>query len=196
MASPPTTRRLRSASVVDERVEDLVEAVVARLTTAGLVAGPAAPGGPPVATIKSECGCDVSPTADQQRLWIRELRRQLDESPNFGTREREEVRGLLVIGEGTGAPQEHQAWFWGRVRLFIIVAHHGWGAAVADSKTSSMERLGIRLSAAAALPGAAARPAAAPPAPWRGRPSRPSGLRRPPSGGAAAAAAAPPSSKN
>ena len=46
-------------------------------------------------------------------------------SSNFGTRE-EEVRGLLIIGEGACPPPVHQLWFWGRVRLFIIIAHEGW----------------------------------------------------------------------
>ena len=34
------------------------------------------------------------------------------------------------------------AWYWGRVRLFLIVAHHGWAAAVRDSRGAEMDRLG------------------------------------------------------
>ena len=65
-------------------------------------------------------------------------------SAHFGVREREEVRGLLVIGKTLGPPPEFQACHWGWVRLFII-AHQGWAVAVRDAGTSDMERLGIQL---------------------------------------------------
>ena len=97
------------------------------------------------------------------------------------------MKGLLVIAECGGPPPHHQSWYWGRVRLFIIVAHHGWAAAIADAREAGMDRLGIRLSGAAAARAAAPAPPAAvagPPleagtAGGRSRPSRPSGLRAP-----------------
>ena len=44
-----------------------------------------------------------------QRLWLEDLRQQLHVSAHFGVWEREEVRGLLVIGETSVPPPEHQA---------------------------------------------------------------------------------------
>ena len=64
------------------------------------------------------------PSLARQRLWLYELERQLGTSLHFGVREHEEARGLLIIGEADGPPLEHRAWYWGRVRLFLIVAHH------------------------------------------------------------------------
>ena len=97
------------------------------------------------------------------------------------------MKGLLVITECGGPPPSHQSWFWGRVRLYIIVAHHGWAAAIADAREAGMDRLGIHLSGTAAARAAAPSPSAAvagpPPlagaAGGRSRPSRPSGLRAP-----------------
>lgn len=196
MAEP---RRLRSGAVVGEPEEDvpppaadvdrLVEAVVARLAASGLVAGALE------SSVKEEDAVpDVtedSPSPGQRKLWISELRRQLEMSANFGVREKEEVRGLLLIGEGAGPPPDQVSWFWGRVRLFLVVAHEGWAAAVRDARSHDMDRLGIRLSPAAAQPAAPAPPlppqppsVPAPAARWRGRPSRPSGLRAPPRGAA------------
>lgn len=77
---------------------------------------------------------------------------------------------------GATAPEEGPS--RARVRLMLIVAHHGWAAAVADAQHSDLDRLGIRLSSAAPVPAAAAAPVAQPVR--RGRPSRPSGLRPPP----------------
>lgn len=171
-------------------MDRIVEAVVERLTSSGLLAAGAAA----TAEVKEEVQEVVSdastPTAAQQRLWMAELRRQLETSSSFGTREKEEVRSLLIIGEGAGPPPDQHGWFWGRVRLFLIVAHEGWAAAVRDARTSDMDRLGIHLSPAAAQPAALPRPPAAPAVGWRGRPSRPSGLRPPPRGSSSAAAAA------
>ena len=198
--SPPRTRSKKGDGF---DIDALVEAVVTRLQTPGVLGTAVAPSsasapssapvsaGEPfgVATVKTEGG----PDAEQRRLWLQELRAQLTSSPRFGVREKEEVRGLLIIGESGGPPAEHHSWFWGRIRLFLIIAFHGWGAAVDDARTSDMTRLGIQLSPAAAQP--AAQPAAqggvsaAAPQPGgrRGRtPSRPSGL-RPPRGSRAAA---------
>jgi len=66
--------------------------------------------------------------------------------------EKEEVRGLLIIGEGAGPPPEHQLWYWGRVRLFLIVAREGWSAAIGDARVADMDRLGIHLSSAVPRP--------------------------------------------
>ena len=189
MASP--TRRLRSGAVRGEDggvyVDQLVEAVVARLTGAGLVVAAAA-----TADVKEEVlealDDSLGPTPAQRKLWIAELRRQLETSVNYGIREKEEARGLLIIGEGAGPPPDQFGWYWGRVRLFLIIAHQGWAAALRDARTSDMDRLGIHLSPAAAQPAAAPRPAAAPPDGGRGRGSRPSGLRPLPGGAAPAAA--------
>ena len=93
---------------------------------------------------KDMAGDLFGPPLGQQRLWLEDLRQQLHVSAHFGVWEREEVRGLLVIGETSGPPPEHQAWYWGRVRLFII-AHQGWAVAVRDARTSDMERLDIQL---------------------------------------------------
>ena len=210
---PPTTRsRAASARPYDADgdgagadMEPIVAAVVARLQQAGLltpapVEGAAAAAKSAVAetsevpaplmAVKGEAGVggQFGPTLAQQQLWLEELRSQLDKSPHFGVREREEARGLLIIGESAGPPPEHQSWYWGRVRLYLIIAHQGWAAAVRDSRTTGMERLGIHLSPAAAQPPDAPRRAAAPPAGWRGRPSRPSGLRPPPGGASMAPA--------
>lgn len=194
MASPSQQRRLRSATSRESELEELVEAVVTRLTAAGLTGGASGGAGDDSApaVVKTEAGADSGlPSSRMQDLWIKELRDQLNVSPNYGTREKQEVRALLIIGEGAGPPEEQQAWYWGRVRLFLIVAHHGWSAAVSDARTSEMDRLGIRLQPAVASASAAPRAAPAPPPPdqqWRGRPSRPSGL-RPRKGGAAWTAA-------
>lgn len=172
----------------------MVEAVVERLTAAGLVGGPArgpaggpvggpAGGGAEAAAVIEE---DVKPQIDlggpsraQHRLWLEELRTQQLTSARLGPREKEEVRGLLIIGGGGGPPEEHRDWFWARVRLMLIVAHHGWAAAIADAEHADMDRLGIRLAPAAATVPAAAAPAAVAQPVQRGRPSRPSGLRAP-----------------
>ena len=117
MTSP--TRRLRSASVREcDRpggqvvIEDVVDAVISRLTAAGLIGGGdcgagggedgAAGGGGADCAVKTERPEDVEPSPSQRRLWITELREQLTMSRYFGTREKEEVRGLLIIGEGAG----------------------------------------------------------------------------------------------
>ncbi|KAF0286749.1 hypothetical protein FJT64_001494 [Amphibalanus amphitrite] len=208
---PPATRS-RAASVraadTEELKDSIVEAVVARLMQSGLVvptamtpaaaaAGVAAASGaateavPDAVAVKVEYDEEEEvgvPPPSRRRLWLEELRAQLNASPHLGVREREEARSLLIIGDTAGPPPEHRSWYWGRVRLFLIVAHHGWAAAVRDSRGSEMERLGIRLSPAAALPPPLARPVAPPASGGRGRPSRPSGLRAP-SGGAASAAA-------
>ena len=180
MASPPLTRA-RSGSVAQQAdLESIVEAVVARLTSAGLIGATAAP--PTEPPEEKPCvafDVQTGPSRAQQRVWLEELRSQQQSSPRFGPREREEVRALLIIGDGGGPPAEHSAWFWGRVRLMLIVAHHGWAAAISDAQHADMDRLGIRLSAPAVSP-------AAPPPPIAescsrgGRPSRPSGLRPPP----------------
>lgn len=186
MASP--TRRLRSGAALggrDEDLESIIEAVVARLTEAGLASAATA------AAVKEEVvvvDTPSGPTMGQRRLWLDDLREQMTASANFGTREKEEVRGLLIIGEGAGPPPEHQLWYWGRVRLFLIVAHEGWSAAIGDARVADMDRLGIHLSSAVPRPAPGPRPAAAPAAEWRRRPSRPSGLRAP---GRSAGAAAP-----
>ena len=201
---PPVTRARagssRAAETGDEgtSVERLVEAVIVRLTETGLMT-PAAPTAASAAAwaapavVKEEHDFGGIPPPTLREMWLEELRRQQVTSSFYGVREKEETRALLIIGEGAGPPPEHQAWYWGRVRLFLIVARHGWAAAVRDSRFADLDQLGIRLSpAAVAPPPAAARaPAAvAPPGGWRGRPSRPSGLRPPPSGGLAAAASA------
>ena len=101
MAFPPTTRHLRSGTALDYDTEDIIEAVVARLTGAGLVAAAAAtPVQPKTEREVVEVDAPPGPTPAQQQLWLADLREQLLASPNFGTREREEVRGLLIIGEG------------------------------------------------------------------------------------------------
>ena len=108
-------------------------------------------------------------------------------SAHFGVWEREEVRGLLAISETSGPPTEHQPWYWGQARLFII-AHQGWAAAVRDALTFDMERLGIQLLLEIARPPSPPHRGIAGPAGWRRRPSRPSGLRAPPRGASAAPA--------
>lgn len=189
MSSPPRTR-LRSAA--HDEVEAIVDAVVARLVSSGMLgaaaAAPAAevgrepePGPGPEQKPAVQLVAEVGPGRAQQQLWLEELRLQQTASLRFGVREKEEVRALLIIGDGGGPPPAHHAWYWGRVRLMLIVAHHGWAAAVDDARSADMDRLGIRLSAVAVRP--AAPPAVPPPAAEpvrRGRPSRPSGLRPPP----------------
>ena len=121
-------------------VDALVAAVVARLHRCGLpspfppaeaaTAAPAVLGAEmaPLLAVKTEdrAGDLFGPPLGQQRPWVEDLRQQLHLSAHFGVREREEVRGLLVIGETLGLPPEHQAWYWGwvRQRLFIIIAYH------------------------------------------------------------------------
>ena len=154
-APPPNTRaRAASRRRQDEdgeaspvRVDELVAAVVARLQQSGLLSPPAseeagaaaaaaavtsappvlgAGAAPPLAVKTEEGAGDLfGPPLGQQRLWLEDLRQQLQTSAHFGVREREKVRGLLVIGETSGPLREHQAWYWGRVRLFIVVAHQG-----------------------------------------------------------------------
>lgn len=205
MASPP--RRLRSGTVLGtgaecDDIEEIVQRIMARLESAGVSAagcgggggGAAAGGGGDVPQGEDKPvfppptpSSGLLPSSDQQRLWLADLREQLQTASSFGTREREEVRGLLVITECGGPPADHQSWFWGRVRLYIVVAHHGWAAAIADAREAGMDRLGIRLSGAAAARAAAPAPpaavAGAPPVAaasgGRSRPSRPSGLRAP-----------------
>ena len=184
MASPPS-RRLRSTTAHEQDLDAIVDAVVARLTGAGLVAAAEASAAPvqPKAEDEEIIVTDgaTGPVPAQQQLWLADLREQLTASCNFGTREREEVRGLLIIGEGAGPPPVHQHWFWGRVRLFLIVAHEGWATAVSDARHGDMTRLGIHLSPAARRPAdrAGTRLTPGPPAERRPRPSRPSGLRAP-----------------
>ena len=194
---PPVTRARAGSSRTQEAadgaaagagLDELVEAVIARLGEVGVLA-PAAAVTPKVEGGDEDGEGDILPSPARRRLWLEELRRQRETSANFGIREQEETRGLLIIGEGAGPPPEHLMWYWGRIRLFIIVARHGWAAALQDSRYADMDRLGIHMNTAAAQPPPAPRPAAAPPARWRGRPSRPSGLRRAPGGAAPAPAA-------
>ncbi|KAF0292665.1 hypothetical protein FJT64_009363 [Amphibalanus amphitrite] len=149
---PPATRS-RAASVraadTEELKDSIVEAVVARLMQSGLVvptamtpaaaaAGAAAASGaateavPDAVAVKVEYDEEEEvgvPPPSRRRLWLEELRAQLNASPHLGVREREEARSLLIIGDTAGPPPEHRSWYWGRVRLFLIVAHHGWAAA-------------------------------------------------------------------
>lgn len=184
MASPPVTRSTSRTSTPAVDIDSVVEAVVTRLVGAGLVGavtGAAADAPSDLEDVKPDLGAtapEEGPSRAQRRLWLEELRTQQAVSARFGPREKEEVRGLLIIGGGGGPPEEHRTWFWARVRLMLIVAHHGWAAAVADAQHSDLDRLGIRLSSAAPVPAAAAAPVAQPVR--RGRPSRPSGLRPPP----------------
>ena len=78
-----------------------------------------------------------------------------------------------------GAGLVHQVWFWTWVRLFLIVAHEGWAAAVSDARHSDITWLSIRLSLSARQPAdfTGAHPTAEPATGRRPRPSRPSGLR-------------------
>ena len=84
-----------------------------------------------------------------------------------------------MIGESSGPPLEHQAWYLRWARLFIT-AHQGWAAAVRDSRTSDMERLAIQLLPEVARPPSTPRRGIAGPAGWRGRPSCSLGLLAPP----------------
>lgn len=180
MASPPLTRaRSGSAAQHPADLDSIVEAVVTRLISAGLLGAAAAPPTEPQEE-KPVVALDVQvgPSLAQRRVWLEELRSQQTTSTRFGPREKEEVRALLIIGDGGGPPTEHSAWYWGRIRLMLIVAHHGWAAAISDAQHSDMDRLGIRLSTAAVQPAAAPPPVAE--SGRRGRPSRPSGLRPPP----------------
>ena len=151
MASPTASRRLRSDVAREQELEEIITAVVTRLTGAGLVAAASAANVLPKQEEEEVVVVDASagPTPLQQQLWLADLREQLGASSNFGTREKEEVRGLLIIGEGAGPPPAHQLWFWGRVRLFLIIAHEGWAAAVSDARSTDMSRLGIHLSPSA-----------------------------------------------
>ena len=161
MTSPS---RLRSGTVresVGDSVDEMVNAVVDRLTAAGLVAKDVSE------AVKVEEEQNV-PSQSQRQLWLAELRQQMEGTSNYGTREKEEVKGLLITGEGDGPPADQQAWYWGRVRLFLIVAHHVWRAAVSDAETSNMDRLCISLGRAAAQRTAAPPPATVPPVRWRG----------------------------
>ena len=114
MASHPLTRA-RSGSVTQPAPSDLdsiVTAVVARLTGTGLLGAAAAPPTEPQ-EVKPCVAFDVQtgPSWAQQRFWLEQLRSQQQSSPRFGPREREEVRALLIIGDGGGPPAEHSAWF-------------------------------------------------------------------------------------
>ena len=122
---PPRTRSKKGDSF---GVDAIVEAVVSRLQTPGVLgtavasSSTSAPSCAPdsvgeplgVAAAKTEEGLG----AEQRRLWLQELRAQLTSSTRFGIREKEEVRGLLIIGESGGPPAEHHSWYWGRIRLF------------------------------------------------------------------------------
>ena len=178
MSSPPITRSRSAGGGAD--IDAIVEAVLTRLTAAGLAVGgaPSAPVSALEQDVKPVVTEETGPSATQRELWMEELREQHTSSLRFGLREKEEVKALLIIGEGGGPPLAHRLWYWGRVRLFLIVAHHGWGAAVADAQHSDMERLGIRLSPAAPPPTAAPTPSEG--TGRRSGPSRPSGLRPPP----------------
>ena len=154
MASPPRTRA-RSSSA--QEVDSIIEAVVARLTDAGLLGAAAAPRSvpaeeeeKPVVTLDDQVG----PARAQQRVWIEELRCQHVTSPRFGPREKE-VRALLIIADGGGPTSDHHSRFWGRVQQMLIVAHHGWAAAIQDTQHADMDRLGIHLAAPAAVQPAA-----------------------------------------
>ena len=129
-SQPPATREraasMRATEAEDDKLDSIVEAVVSRLRQAGL-AMPAAesPGaaaaskattevGRPAAVMKAEPEEEEVgvPSASRRRLWLEELKTQLSLSPHFGIREREETRGLLVIGEAAGPPPEHRSWYW------------------------------------------------------------------------------------
>lgn len=184
MSQSPTRTRSRTSAL---DVEAVVEAVVTRLTSAGLIgATPAAAASQPVPETgerKPVFAVEVTapgPCLTQQRLWLEELRAQHGSSVRFGTREKEEVRALLIIGDTGGPPGDHHAWYWSRVRLLLIVAHHGWAAAIDDSHTSEMDRLGIHLAPAAARPAVApTQHVAASDVGRRARPSLSSGFRPP-----------------
>ena len=91
--SPPRTRSKKGESF---DIDAIVEAVVSRLQTPGVLGtavasssasapscAPASVGEPfGVATVKTEGG----PDAEQRRLWLQELRAQLTSSPRFRIR--------------------------------------------------------------------------------------------------------------
>ena len=188
MSTPSPPMRLRSGAVrapttEQKHVDSIVEAVMMKLHAAGIGAGALVDDIQPLpeepamaAPTEPAIAAPTEPSRMQRQLWTAELRSRM---PDMGVREREEVRSLLIIGEGAGPPPADHVWFWGRVRLMLIVAHHGWGAALADSRVTDMERLGIRLHPAAGSPPPAPPAVAAVAAGGRGRPCRPSGLRRP-----------------
>ena len=74
--------------------------------------------------------------------------RQMQEAGRYGAREKEEVRSLLIIGEDAGPLPDQEDWYWGQVRLFLIVAHRGWAAAVSDARATDVDGLGILLPGA------------------------------------------------
>ena len=177
-----TTRRLRSASREDAEVDELVEVIVGKLAATGYLDRPGATPAPPAVKTEEADGWEVQrlPSATQQRQWMAHLRQQQGESRHYGTREKEEVRGLLIISESGGPPLDHVTWFWGRVRMYLIIAHEGWPAAIRDARGGALQELGIAIPTDQA-PGAGALPLL-PLGAARGRgrrPSQPAGLRRP-----------------
>ena len=94
MSSPPVTRA-RSGAVLN--LEAVVEAVVARLTGAGLVAAMAGVAADPAAVPEPKVKPDLEelavleegPSRAQRRLWLEELRTQQVVSARFGPREKE-----------------------------------------------------------------------------------------------------------
>ena len=124
-------KQLRSASTAAKEggadgvmdIQAIVDAVLAQLHTESE---------PAVTEVKAEA---VDSSSEQRQLWMAELRRML-ESGRYGVREKEDVRSLLIIGEGAGPPPDQEDWYWGRVRLFLIVAQRGWAAAVSDARAT------------------------------------------------------------
>ncbi|KAF0297982.1 hypothetical protein FJT64_000480 [Amphibalanus amphitrite] len=113
---PPATRsRAASARTTESeelKLDSIVEAVVARLVQSGLTVTPGA----------SAAGASAASEAAAELVRPAVMKVECDE-------EQGEARGLLIIGDAAGPPPEHRSWYWGRVRLFLIVAHHGWAAA-------------------------------------------------------------------
>ncbi|KAF0303520.1 hypothetical protein FJT64_024510 [Amphibalanus amphitrite] len=117
---PPATRsRAASARTTESeelKLDSIVEAVVARLVQSGLTVPTAVTPG------ASAAGASAASEAAAELVRPAVMKVECDE-------EQEEARGLLIIGDAAGPPPEHRSWYWGRVRLFLIVAHHGWAAA-------------------------------------------------------------------
>ena len=178
---PPPAPGLLSAPEAAETAESGLAALPAAPSSAEQSGGVPGAWGPPRPAPVTTTASDAS----FHTAWIGDLRRQVTASSHLGFREKEEIRALLIIADGGGPPPDHSAWYWCRVRFMIVVAHHGWGAAIADARTAETEQLGIHLDPAVVpAPASQQQQFLPPPAAGAGGSSRrrgrgPSGLRAP-----------------
>ena len=108
--------------------------------------GPTAPPAPPMENL-------LPPPLPQQiaappvfnQQWRDYLTQQRLINENFQTRDRQEIRVLLLATAQPAIDPQDQQFLQDRLKLFVIVGHRGWAAALTALPDLELQQLGVQL---------------------------------------------------